>query len=125
MPPPIVTHDLPGSPLSPPESLPSPGLANGQSDESLNGKLKNYFAYTFSKIYIFNVAPLRRPHLSIEDLLKGKTLPESPLKAGDFQYSIEFLARLAMSPLCLSEPKDWEHISTEYPNLVRKVFVSY
>ncbi|KAF2882415.1 hypothetical protein ILUMI_23785 [Ignelater luminosus] len=103
LPQPIVTHDLTGSPLSPPESLPSPGLSNGQADDSSGP------------------APLRRPHLAIEEIMKGKTSPDPQSeKTGSHLYSIEYLARLAMSPLCLVQPSDWERISTDYPNLVRK-----
>lgn len=65
---------------------------------------------------------LRRPHIPIEDIIKGKTSPDhSNEKSGRITYSIEYLARLAMSPLCLVHPNDWEHISKEYPMLVKKV----
>lgn len=50
--------------------------------------------------------------------MRGKTSPENTNRV---TYSIEYLARLAMSPLCLVLPNDWERISNEYPALVRKV----
>lgn len=66
----------------------------------------------------FIVAPLRRPHIPIEDIMKGKT---TSAQINRITYSIEYIARLAMSPKCLNLPDDWEHISKEYPNLVKKV----
>lgn len=73
-------------------------------------------------ISTFFTAPLRRPHLAIEEIMKGKTSPDPQSeKTGSHLYSIEYLARLAMSPLCLVHPDDWDRISTDYPNLVRKV----
>lgn len=50
--------------------------------------------------------------------MQGTTSPEAN---GKYQYTIEYLARLAMSPLCLVPPIDWERINTDYPGLVRKV----
>lgn len=91
-------NDLAASPLSPPESVPSPGLPNGQAEDT-------------------TTAPLRRPHTALEDILQRRTssdCSEKPI------YSIELLAKLAMSPLCLVEPGDWERISSGYPSLVRK-----
>ncbi|KAK4879216.1 hypothetical protein RN001_007362 [Aquatica leii] len=96
-------NDSTSSPLSPPESLPSPGLPNGQIEESNT------------------TAPLRRPHSSIEDIIQRKSSSDmSQERSSGFLYSIEFLAKLAMSPLCLAQPNDWDRISTGYPNLVRK-----
>lgn len=77
--------------------------------------LKLYWAY-------FILAPLRRPHIPIEDIMKGKISPDQTNeKTNTVFYSIEYLARLAMSPLCLVLPNDWERISNDYPMLVRKV----
>lgn len=60
--------------------------------------------------------------MPIEDIMKGKTSPDqSNEKFNRVTYSIEYLARLAMSPLCLVYPNDWERISNEYPMLVKKV----
>lgn len=67
---------------------------------------------------------LRRPHIPIEDIMKGKTSPDQCINEKNNRittYSIEYLARLAMSPLCLVYPNDWERISNEYPMLVKKV----
>lgn len=70
----------------------------------------------------FIVATLRRPHIPIEDIIKGKTSPDQGTEKNNrITYSIEYLARLAMSPLCLVYPNDWERISHEYPALVKKV----
>lgn len=72
----------------------------------------------------FILATLRRPHIPIEDIIKGKISPvPSNEKSNNHRitYSIEYLAHLAMSPLCLVHPNDWERISNEYPVLVRKV----
>lgn len=57
--------------------------------------------------------------------MKGKTSPDqcNNEKSSRITYSIEYLARLAMSPLCLVYPNDWERISKEYPMLVKKVHV--
>lgn len=65
----------------------------------------------------------RKPRLSIEEILKLKTTEDKEKTPPKFNmnYSIEFLAHLAMSPLCLIQPKDWERISQEYPNLIRNV----
>ncbi|KAF5273632.1 hypothetical protein FQR65_LT04631 [Abscondita terminalis] len=95
-----TTNDL--TPISPPESLPSPGLANGQIEDS-------------------NTTPLRRPHAAIENLIPRKSSSDmSNERPSICMYSIEFLAKLAMSPLCLAQPNDWDRISTGYPNLIRK-----
>lgn len=40
-------------------------------------------------------------------------------------YTIEYLARLAMSPLCLVPPSDLERITNEHPTLIRKVCLKY
>lgn len=94
-----IAADLP--PLSPPDSLPSPGFVpNGQPEETSERPM------------------LRRPNISIEEIMQGTTSPEAN---GKYQYTIEYLARLAMSPLCLVPPIDWERINTDYPGLVRKV----
>lgn len=57
--------------------------------------------------------------------MKGKTSPDqcNNEKSSRITYSIEYLARLSMSPLCLVYPNDWERISNEYPMLVKKVRV--
>ncbi|XP_018326887.1 eukaryotic translation initiation factor 4E-binding protein Mextli isoform X2 [Agrilus planipennis] len=103
LPQPILTPELAQSPLSPPESLPSPGLSNGHSDDA-------------------TTAPLRRPHLPLEDILKGKMSPEVPLDCNEHRstYSNETLVQLAMSPMCLKPPIDWDRISKEHPNITRK-----
>lgn len=36
-------------------------------------------------------------------------------------YSMEFLARMAMSPLCVAPPTEWQRISGEHPSIARKV----
>ncbi|XP_022912051.1 eukaryotic translation initiation factor 4E-binding protein Mextli isoform X1 [Onthophagus taurus] len=82
-------------PLSPPESLPSPNVVpNGQVEEPPQ------------------TPTLRRPHTSIDEVPKEKSR---------LIYSIEFLARLAMSPLCLSPPIDLERITNQHPTLIRKL----
>ncbi|KAK5645749.1 hypothetical protein RI129_004213 [Pyrocoelia pectoralis] len=90
-------NDLISSPLSPPESLPSPGPLNGETEESAT-------------------VPLRRPRTSVADIIKRRSSSFASEKA---TYSLEFLAKLAMSPLCLVEPDDWERISSGYPSLIR------
>ncbi|CAH1133178.1 unnamed protein product [Ceutorhynchus assimilis] len=78
-------------------------------------------------------AKLRKPRISAEDLCKPLNSPKTPTTATashfDFKanspakilnYSIEVLAQLAMSPLCLTEPEEWMQILQEYPMLVRK-----
>ncbi|CAH1993240.1 unnamed protein product [Acanthoscelides obtectus] len=84
-----------------------------------------------------NVEP-RKPRLSAEDLLKNKSVVGEPTSnppdclnsettvctegsKKDYFYSIEFLAHLAMSPLCLMQPDDWKRISNDHPTLVRSV----
>ncbi|KYB27256.1 hypothetical protein TcasGA2_TC014442 [Tribolium castaneum] len=102
LPQPIVAGVEDG-PLSPPESIPSPGvITNGQSEDS--GKV---------------VRKLRKPHTPIEEIVKGKASPNEQLTKASLVYTIEFLAHLAMSPLCLTVPNDWERISKEYPFLIR------
>lgn len=71
---------------------------------------------------------LRRPRSAVfEDVIpKGKTMPDkNDQKHGKNVYTIEYLARLALSPLCLGTPNEWERISTDYPTLVRKVSVFF
>ncbi|XP_018573979.1 eukaryotic translation initiation factor 4E-binding protein Mextli isoform X2 [Anoplophora glabripennis] len=104
LPQPIITDDIPSAPLSPPESIPSPEiLTNGESEETDNLKL-------------------RKPRLSIEEIIKGKTSIEEEIPPKtNLAYSIEFLAHLAMSPFCLVQPSEWERISEEYPMLIRNV----
>ncbi|XP_056629929.1 eukaryotic translation initiation factor 4E-binding protein Mextli isoform X2 [Diorhabda carinulata] len=111
LPQPIITEEFPITPLSPPESLPSPeAVHNGQTD---GDKIK-----------------LRKPRLSIEEIIKNKgnanverekEKENTPTKPSNLTYSIEFLANLAMSPLCLTQPIEWERIRNDYPTLVRNV----
>ncbi|XP_063922569.1 eukaryotic translation initiation factor 4E-binding protein Mextli isoform X3 [Zophobas morio] len=108
LPQPIVAGVEDG-PLSPPESIPSPGvITNGQTEETgKDGRVK-----------------LRKPHMPIEDIIKGKTSSSSSSSSDQTNksalvYTIEFLAHLAMSPLCLGAPTDWERISRDYPFLIR------
>nr|CAH7762591.1 unnamed protein product [Callosobruchus chinensis] len=121
LPQPILPEDFQRAttPLSPPES-PKPST----EQEEQNG-------------FELDTVKLRKPRLSAEDLLKGKTIvpepsetsPDSPKNKTsapeendkDHAYSIEFLAHLAMSPLCLVHPVDWERISNDYPTLIRSV----
>ncbi|XP_031343484.1 eukaryotic translation initiation factor 4E-binding protein Mextli isoform X2 [Photinus pyralis] len=91
-------NDLVESPLSPPESLPSPSPVNGDLEEP-------------------PAVRLRRPKTSLEDIMKRRSSSTVCEKA---TYSHELLAKLAMSPLCLVEPDDWERISSGHPNLIRK-----
>jgi len=58
-------------------------------------------------------APLRRPYAAANENNEKKINKRH-------QYSIEFLARLAMSPMCLNPPINWDHINTEYPSIARK-----
>lgn len=67
------------------------------------------------------VRKLRKPHTPVEDIIKGKKSPPTQINKAALVYSIEFLAHLAMSPLCLTQPKDWEQISKDYPYLIRNV----
>ncbi|XP_050501554.1 eukaryotic translation initiation factor 4E-binding protein Mextli isoform X1 [Diabrotica virgifera virgifera] len=110
LPQPIISEEFPSTPLSPPESLPSPEVVpNGEADEP--DKIK-----------------LRKPRLSVEEMLKGKSnsidkedKERTPSKPTHVTYSIEFLAHLAMSPMCLTQPSEWERICKEYPLLMRNV----
>lgn len=68
-----------------------------------------------------SIVTLRRPHSISEDVEKGKRVEDVKTDQGKNIYTLEYLARLALSPLCLIAPNDWERISNEYPTLVRKV----
>ncbi|KAK9869396.1 hypothetical protein WA026_003152 [Henosepilachna vigintioctopunctata] len=101
-------NDLTEAPLSPPESPPSPpGVSNDQKEsqnkDETDGMLK-----------------LRKPRVSLEEILQGKINQEEK-GTTRFSYSIEYLAKLAMSPICLKPPEDWERISREFPFLVRPI----
>ena len=73
---------------------------------------------------------MRKPRLSADEVFKASkispdreaksSVTSSPLK-NTLTYSIEILAQLAMSPLCLTEPDGWDRINQEYPTLIRKV----
>lgn len=64
---------------------------------------------------------LRRPRsTAYEDVSKEGNVPDESVSSKNV-YTIEYLARLALSPLCLSTPNEWERISSDYPTLVRKV----
>ncbi|XP_072382265.1 eukaryotic translation initiation factor 4E-binding protein Mextli isoform X3 [Diabrotica undecimpunctata] len=105
LPQPIISEEFPSTPLSPPESLPSPEVVpNGEVDEA--DKIK-----------------LRKPRLSVEEMLKGKSnsIDKEDVSSKPVTYSIEFLAHLAMSPMCLTQPSEWERICKEYPLLMRNV----
>ncbi|CAG9814539.1 unnamed protein product [Phaedon cochleariae] len=108
LPQPIVSDEFNTTgPLSPPESLPSPEIVtNGDNEEP-------------DKI------TLRKPRLSVEEMARAyedrEKTPPAPPKKSHLSYSIEFLAHLAMSPLCLTTPDEWERISLEYPLLKRNV----
>lgn len=69
---------------------------------------------------------MRKPRLSKEDIPKGllKKKASSPSKS-HFAYSIDSLAHLAMSPLCLAQPDEWERITQEYPDLIRNVSICF
>ena len=67
--------------------------------------------------------------MPIEDIIKGKTSSSSSSSSDQTNksalvYTIEFLAHLAMSPLCLGAPTDWERISRDYPFLIRNVSIA-
>ncbi|XP_076270994.1 eukaryotic translation initiation factor mextil isoform X2 [Rhynchophorus ferrugineus] len=109
-------------------TLPSPDpLVNGQSVPAVAAPLPS--PATSNNDETDQEPKMRKPRLSAEDLLRASKISlekESPaaskLSASvKHTYSIEILAQLAMSPLCLSEPKEWERIVQEYPTLVRKV----
>ncbi|KAG5892126.1 hypothetical protein JTB14_032348 [Gonioctena quinquepunctata] len=110
LPQPILPEEFPTTPLSPPESLPSPEIVtNGESEDT-------------------DAVKLRKPRLSVEEIVRGKSSADEkdkakspPPKPKHHTYSIEFLAHLAMSPLCLTQPNEWERISDEYPSLKRNV----
>ncbi|XP_044751187.1 eukaryotic translation initiation factor 4E-binding protein Mextli isoform X2 [Coccinella septempunctata] len=101
------TNDLTEVPLSPPASPPPPILNEPKEQPDETGiELK-----------------LRKPRVSIEEILQGKTMSveTTSKKENRLVYSIEYLATLAMSPICLGPPQDWERISNDYPALVREV----
>lgn len=135
LPQPIMPDEI-EVPLSPPESLPSPAaLLNGQSATPLTTTAA--VASAPPKNETANQEPrMRKPRLSAEEVLRAskvspdkegspKTPVISPKSSNSHKYhltySIEILAQLAMSPLCLTEPAEWERIIEEYPTLVRKV----
>lgn len=89
-------------------------------------------------------AKIRKPRLSADEILRVSTkrspdkegspktpnTPKTPVapkfpSKNQLTYSIEILAQLAMSPLCLTEPLEWERIVQEYPMLVRKVSTNF
>ncbi|CAH1105685.1 unnamed protein product [Psylliodes chrysocephalus] len=115
LPQPILSEEYPSTPLSPPESLPSPEVVpNGEADDA-------------------DKVRLRKPRLSVEELMKNnknggekemdKEKEKSPPtnNCSNITYSIEYLANLAMSPYCLSRPQEWERIKEDYPVLMRNV----
>ncbi|XP_050306743.1 eukaryotic translation initiation factor 4E-binding protein Mextli isoform X2 [Anthonomus grandis grandis] len=132
LPQPMLPDDL-ENPLSPPESLPSPGpTVNGQPGATTPPLTASApLTSTAAKDNDTDHEPkIRFPRLSSEEL--ARTFKRSPDKEGSpktksalpknhLTYSIEILAQLAMSPLCLSEPSEWKRILEEYPMLVRKV----
>ncbi|KAL1491097.1 hypothetical protein ABEB36_011746 [Hypothenemus hampei] len=56
---------------------------------------------------------------------KKTVSPEKDSFKNRISYSIEVLAQLAMSPLCLCEPPEWEMINLKYPVLVRKIVQTF
>lgn len=135
LPQPIMPDEI-EAPLSPPESLPSPAaLLNGQPPTPITTTAA--VASAPPKNETANQEPrMRKPRLSAEEVLRAskvspdkegspKTPVISPKSSNSHKYhltySIEILAQLAMSPLCLTEPAEWERIIEEYPTLVRKV----
>lgn len=67
---------------------------------------------------------LRKPRLSKDDVMKRITEEntQNPLNS-NLTYSIDFLAHLAMSPLCLAQPYEWDTITQEHPDLIRNVSI--
>lgn len=65
--------------------------------------------------------------MSKEEILKVVTeeKAKSPPKSNSITYSIDFLAHLAMSPLCLTQPNEWDRITDDYPNLIRNVSIFF
>ncbi|XP_066137824.1 eukaryotic translation initiation factor 4E-binding protein Mextli isoform X2 [Euwallacea fornicatus] len=128
------------NPLSSTESAPPPGpLLNGQTSASAASGAVPPDGSGDHEI------KLRKPRPSTEEFLK--TTKRSPDKEGSpntpntskvpamigdgilgsspsknlMAYSIEYLAQLAMSPLCLTEPTEWGRIVQDYPMLTRQV----
>lgn len=100
----LSTGDLTAeAPLSPPESLPSP------STQVLNGQKEETGTY----------AKLRLPRMSIEEILEKKKTNKP------YSYTIEFLAKLAMSPICISPPEKWNFILKEFPVITKQVLVYF
>lgn len=60
------------------------------------------------------------PTSTCSSKLPSVTSSSPPAKTA-LTYSIEYLAQLAMSPLCLTEPTEWDRIIQEYPMLTRQV----
>ncbi|XP_030749641.1 eukaryotic translation initiation factor 4E-binding protein Mextli isoform X2 [Sitophilus oryzae] len=144
LPQPVLPDSILDSPISPPDALPAAWpLVNGQTPLTPTTAA----ASTVPSPATPPAAPpkdepdqkntLRQPRLSAEDVLKAAkisqvadaspvTTPKTPnFVKNPLTYSIEILAQLAMSPLCLSEPNEWERILQEYPTLARKVVQSF
>ncbi|KAL3282450.1 hypothetical protein HHI36_005635 [Cryptolaemus montrouzieri] len=105
------TNDLTEVALSPPESpLGIINGANGQEETQDENK-------TDSRL------KLRKPRVSPEEILQGKIISEenSSRRITSLVYSIEYLVKLAMSPVCLKPPEEWERISRDFPFLVKQV----
>lgn len=122
---------LPRSPMSPLESNENEQnsaeiLPNGQLDETFSSSVPNNPVATD---VIPEYKPLRRPKLTTEDLElvsnnNNNLLQEEEIKAKvgvRCVYSIEFLVRMAMSPLCVVPPAEWARISGDHPSIARKV----
>lgn len=70
---------------------------------------------------------MRKPKFAKDETMKV-TIEEkakSPPKSNLATYSIDFLAHLAMSPLCLTKPNEWDRITQEYPDLIRNVSIYF
>ncbi|KAL3282449.1 hypothetical protein HHI36_005635 [Cryptolaemus montrouzieri] len=105
------TNDLTEVALSPPESpLGIINGANGQEETQDENK-------TDSRL------KLRKPRVSPEEILQGKIISEenSSRRITSLVYSIEYLVKLAMSPVCLKPPEEWERISRDFPFLVKQL----
>ncbi|XP_045471103.1 eukaryotic translation initiation factor 4E-binding protein Mextli isoform X2 [Harmonia axyridis] len=108
------TNDLTEIPLSPPAS-PVPSTVTQTSPKDQKQQPEDNEKDTDLK--------LRKPRVSIEDIMKGRvdSIETTTKKENRLVYSIEYLAKLAMSPICLKPPQDWDRISNDYPVLVRQV----
>ncbi|XP_060517722.1 eukaryotic translation initiation factor 4E-binding protein Mextli isoform X2 [Cylas formicarius] len=127
LPGPLLTDDLESSIYSS-ESRASPGEVSNRLSPSTRGSTAEPPNVVSSET---DQSKIRKPRLSADEILqeikivKNKEQESRKIDKTRLTYSIEVLAQLAMSPLCLTEPSDWKRISEDHPTLLRKVVQSF